>query len=316
MGSDMFHKHPKGQPSKDRKPLNEINQNMELLMSRTNESNIVNDNDYLETLHNETGNLKESSSQSHLPTDGIYGKNVLSLSYLNNDHQEPGPPVITPKRGKPNPPNIPKPSVTLIAPTEPPTVTQDIPPNDPALPLTSALDPTTTKPRIGKEQIKLGVPDLKKHDRLPTAHYSPIGNPLSKTWAKRRVPPKRQVTDRMEWEYLPDKILEGLKANVLPYYELKVTALDQRPDKKTKKDTEPTHPTPLTSLTTQEEWPVDQNIPARQTNLDMARDFVSKLSNLPDGDEIQRTIRHLLVDDREREKYNKWITAGVHSVNI
>jgi hypothetical protein len=77
MGSDMFHKHPKGQPSKDRKPLNEINKNMELHMSATNESNIVNDNDYRETLHNEMGNLKDSSSKSHLPSDGIYGKHVL-----------------------------------------------------------------------------------------------------------------------------------------------------------------------------------------------------------------------------------------------
>jgi hypothetical protein len=32
---------------------------------------------YLETLDTDTCNLKESSSKSYLPTDGIYGKSIL-----------------------------------------------------------------------------------------------------------------------------------------------------------------------------------------------------------------------------------------------
>jgi hypothetical protein len=41
--------------------------------------------DYLETLQNDTGNANESSSKSHLPTDGIYGKDILSEDALRQN---------------------------------------------------------------------------------------------------------------------------------------------------------------------------------------------------------------------------------------
>jgi hypothetical protein len=58
MGSEQFHKHPKGRPSKDRKPLSKVHQNMQLCMSQGNEqSNEEEATDYLETLQNDTGNF-------------------------------------------------------------------------------------------------------------------------------------------------------------------------------------------------------------------------------------------------------------------
>jgi hypothetical protein len=88
MGSEWFHKHPKELPSKARKPLTEVNQNMQLCMSQQGieHGNEEEATDYLETLQNDIGNLNESSSKSYLPTDGIYGKNILSEDALRQKH--------------------------------------------------------------------------------------------------------------------------------------------------------------------------------------------------------------------------------------
>jgi hypothetical protein len=62
---------------------------------------------------------------------------------------------------------------------------------------------------------------------------------------------------------------------------------------------------------TKEDWPIDQLIPVAQKNYETAKEVVAELLNMPDNsDDKCDTIRHSLVDDNEREKYDKWIASG------
>jgi hypothetical protein len=104
------------------------------------------------------------------------------------------------------------------------------------------------KKTVGKAPCNVGKEALQKCHRLPTACYSPMGISVSTiSRAKKWVLPKCQVTQRMEWEYLPDKITARLKLNLMGDDDFSCKALDQCPDKKNKKKL---LPTPLTYLMT------------------------------------------------------------------
>jgi hypothetical protein len=90
MGGHQFHKFPKGRPSKDWVPISEVNNSMQIVLSQTEDCEVQfkrNDDepatDYLESLHFSGLSLEEEYVKSPLPSDGIYGKDILSEDAMN-----------------------------------------------------------------------------------------------------------------------------------------------------------------------------------------------------------------------------------------
>lgn len=91
LGGDKFHKYPKGRPSKNRPPLALVNSNMKVQLSEVSvqantppmiTSDPIEPTDYLESLQFDGNSLDENYVKSSLPTDGVYGKDVLSEEAL------------------------------------------------------------------------------------------------------------------------------------------------------------------------------------------------------------------------------------------
>ena len=91
LGGDLHHKFPKRRPSKDRVPIHEVNDNMQVLLSQQQHGESVMDTDeivnegadYLESLQFSGLTTEATYVKSTLPPDGIYGKDVLSEDALN-----------------------------------------------------------------------------------------------------------------------------------------------------------------------------------------------------------------------------------------
>jgi hypothetical protein len=97
LGGDNFHKFPKGRPSNDRVPLEQVNCNMHVQLSQVSdcpglserpedctEEEPIEPTDYLESVVFDGNSLSETYVKSSLPPDGMYGKDVLSEEALQH----------------------------------------------------------------------------------------------------------------------------------------------------------------------------------------------------------------------------------------
>jgi hypothetical protein len=88
LGGDQFHSYPKGRPSSNRLPLDQVNKRMELLLPESEHmanGTVVDgaeEEDFLESLQFLGNEAEECYIKSTLPIDGIYGKDVLTEDAL------------------------------------------------------------------------------------------------------------------------------------------------------------------------------------------------------------------------------------------
>jgi hypothetical protein len=124
-----------------------------------------------------------------------------------------------------------------------------------------------TQPRsriVAKAPKKQHMPGYlpAKRRRNEVARYQPQG--VSRPAPKPRRGPSRNARNHAKWSYLPEAIVNGLTTNVMPEA---VLHYSKAKDTRTDHDLEHPHKDDLlASVMTDGEWPVDNNIPHRQTD--------------------------------------------------
>jgi hypothetical protein len=269
------------------------------------------------------------------------------MKYLENDHPEPSarPLDQQPKRGKPEPIPCLKPApivpiVTADLPSlaqgkrdppplaqgkrDPPQVTQDPPPlaqgkRDPPQVTQDATETTSNneKPKANNKVHKAPRSTtkltLRTRNKLPMSWYEPTETSAQPVRSKRRKNPQRQTTLAMEWNYLPDRIAQGLIQNVLGEDELTPMAVDNRREEAS---TEPRRLNPLTSFLTPDDWPEATDLMEMQRDRAVAKALIRKNMNMPRDKKQEKYLRQRIESERQRDAYDRWLNNANEQVDV